>query len=90
MDMSCAYMRACNNELDKIMKDEDGDAGYVDFAAGKDVIARSLGFDNHQECDRYMKPKVPRNVQLLCEYCEVFTNRETVYELVPMLYVYWG
>lgn len=52
-------------------------------------VAVELGFDNAAECKKYMQPAVPRSLQLLCEFAQVFNDPATIRELRPMIYVYW-
>ena len=43
-----------------------------------------------EDCEKNLRPRVPAIVQVMCEYCELFSDPKVIRELVPMLYVYWG
>lgn len=62
----------------------------ADFETEKFAIARYLGFESVEEADLYLKPAVPRCVQELCEYCELFNNPITIRQLQPILYTRWS
>lgn len=48
-----------------------------------------MGFMNKQECLAHLKPMVPLEIRYLLEYCEVFTKPEFVFQMEPILYIYW-
>jgi hypothetical protein len=53
-------------------------------------IAKNCGFKSVTEAKKYMAPLVPGCIRYLCEYANVFTTPEVVFQLKPMLYVYWS
>lgn len=53
-------------------------------------VAEKLGFSSVQECGENLRSLVSGSIYLLCEFCEIFVDPKTVYDLVPMLYVYWS
>lgn len=53
-------------------------------------LAQLIGFEDAESCFKYLRPAVPKNISLLCEYCEIFNDLNTIRELQPMLYVYWS
>jgi hypothetical protein len=56
----------------------------------KDELAKKLGFKDSRECDKYLTPKIPECVKYLCEYCNLFKDKSTVWQLKPMIYTYWS
>jgi len=54
----------------------------------KDAVA--LGFDNLTDARRHMIPEIPTSLRMFCEFARIFTKRSTIFQLRPMLYVYWS
>lgn len=52
-------------------------------------IAEKLGFANREECEQFIAPVVPKSVQYLCQFAKIFRDWKTVFQLRPMIYVYW-
>ena len=52
-------------------------------------LAELCGFESVEACNAHMHPDVPECVRLPLEYANVFRNKKTIYELRPMIYVYW-
>lgn len=52
--------------------------------------AKSCGFKSSIECDKYLRCEVPKSIQLLCQFCDLFKNRKTAWQLEPMIYTYWS
>lgn len=55
-----------------------------------DQLSKTLGFDSFDDLMKNMKPMVPEVVQWQCEYGNVFTDPNVVYQLQPMIYTYWS
>ncbi len=55
-----------------------------------DKLLEILEFNNKEECRKYLKPIVPSQILYLLEYCEVFTDIKTFYQLEPIIYTYWS
>ena len=53
-------------------------------------ISKSMGFVNTEETLKYMAPKVPAPIKFICEFGQAFTSPEVIWQLRPILYVYWG
>lgn len=53
-------------------------------------LAQELGFASTEECRRFVAPSVPNSVQYLCQFGRIFRDWNTVFQLRPMLYVYWS
>ena len=55
-----------------------------------DLLLKELKFDNEQECREHLRPMVPPQILYMLEYCEVFTDIKTFYQLEPIIYTYWS
>lgn len=86
-DVACAYRRLVNAERDEKKSRKRKKQSYTE---SKTSLAQLMGFDSLEDCEQFLHPAVPRCVQLLCEFCEVFTIPSMVRDLRPMLYVYWS
>jgi hypothetical protein len=53
-------------------------------------LAKNCGFKSAAEAKKYMVPLVPQSVRCLCEYTKIFTAPKVVFQLKPILYVYWS
>lgn len=56
----------------------------------KNEIAKQMKIDTWEECLERIRPIVPLEIKLLCEYCEIFNDDKTTMTLLPMLYTYWS
>lgn len=52
-------------------------------------IAEKLGM-TLEEAEIRIAPHVPEEIQTLCEWGQAFTDPAVVFQLRPMMYVYWG
>lgn len=86
-EVACAYRRLVNAEKDEKKSRK---KNKEDFTSGKLALAQVMGFETLAECEENLQVMVPRCLQLMCEFCEVFTEPAMVRELRPMLYVYWS
>ena len=55
-----------------------------------DAISKACGFESFSDASEHMVPVVPPGLRFLLEYCKVFTDPSVVFQLRPMIYVYWG
>jgi hypothetical protein len=55
-----------------------------------DSIIKLTGFETIKEVRSYLKPYIPEPIQLLCEYSGIFSDPKVVFQLVPILYIYWS
>lgn len=55
-----------------------------------DLLAKTLGYADHAEADRYVVPFVPHEVRHVCAWGGLFTSEEVCFQLRPMIYVYWA
>jgi hypothetical protein len=53
-------------------------------------LAIKLGFDHYLHAIQHIKPYIPDSLHLLCDYCRIFRDKQTIFQLCPMLYVYWS
>jgi hypothetical protein len=54
------------------------------------ACAKRLGFSTVREAKKTIVPWVPTAVTLLCKFLKMFREESTVFQLRPMLYVYWS
>lgn len=57
--------------------------------AAQTYWAKMLGFDSIEEADRNIVPILPEEIIMKCKYLQLFNNNKTIYQLRPMLYVFW-
>lgn len=74
--------------IDRLLNAEGDKKG--DFRRAADHLARTMGFADADEAQRFIAPLVPGDVRRLCEWGELFTSPDVWRELRPMLYVYWA
>lgn len=60
------------------------------FRAKLTELAVQLGFANWREAVKYISPFVPLSVQYLCRFGKLFKDEAVIWQLRPLLYVYWG
>ncbi len=53
-------------------------------------LVRTLGFNTIKEAEENVLPEVPKEIQMICKYLNLFNNDKTIYQLKPMLYVWWS
>lgn len=53
-------------------------------------LSKKLGFKDFQEAKENIVPVIPEDIVLLCNWLGIFKDPNTVYQLRPMLYVYWS
>lgn len=52
--------------------------------------AERMGFASVAEAEYFLAPEVPEEIQLMCKFLCLFSDEDTIYQLRPMIYVYWG
>jgi hypothetical protein len=52
-------------------------------------LTKLLNFTSIEEAEENILPLIPEEVQMLCRYLNLFNDKKTIYELRPMLYVFW-
>jgi len=77
------YTDGCQNTLIK-----ENDVSALKEGMNRDAI--KLGFDHHEHAMQHIYPAIPAELVLMCEYCKLFTDESTIWQLRPMLYVYWS
>lgn len=55
----------------------------------RDLLVKRLPFDSLEECEAHFAPYVPQEIRSLCEWGNAFTDPNVVFQLRPMMYVYW-
>ena len=55
-----------------------------------EFVKETLGFENKDEADEFMSPAVPQCLQYLIEYCKIFKDSSSVYEMKPIHYTFWS
>lgn len=60
------------------------------FEERADKFAEKLGFKDRHEGEKYIGPAVPLIVQFICRFSQIFRDEKTIFQLRPMLYVYWS
>ncbi len=53
-------------------------------------LSKQVGFKDYTEARNSIIPMIPKIIILLCEWLKLFKDPMTVYELKPMLYIYWS
>lgn len=52
--------------------------------------AEAMGFNSLSECVKYFAPMPPIELVYLCKFLQLFKNPLDIFQLRPMLYVYWS
>lgn len=60
------------------------------FKERADKSAMLLGFKDRHEAEKYVAPSIPLCVRFLCEFGKFFQEEKTIFQLRPILYVYWS
>lgn len=55
-----------------------------------DLLARGLGYADHDEAERFVAPFVPHEVRHVCAWGKLFTSKEVCFQLRPLIYAYWA
>lgn len=53
-------------------------------------FAELLGYKGIDEAENDIIASIPEEVKMLCKYLKLFNRDDTIYELEPMLYVFWS
>jgi hypothetical protein len=61
-----------------------------EFSEVRRQLVEKLGFSSEEECEKFTVPIVPESVQYFCEFGKIFTDPLTVFQLRPLIYVYWS
>lgn len=64
--------------------------GDKDRMKALDLLARRLGYTNHEEAERYVVPFVPHEIRNVCAWGGLFTSKEVCFQLRPLIYTYWA
>lgn len=54
------------------------------------LYATKLGFNDIETALKNIVPSVPEEIELLCKWLMLFNDDNTIKELKPMIYTYWG
>jgi hypothetical protein len=93
---TAAFRRAINAKKDglltqkKLRKNKRNYEGINQLINNADLLAKQIGFENSEEAESNLVPVVPNEIVELCKYCKVFKNQDSLYDLRPMMYVYWS
>ena len=52
--------------------------------------AKTHGFTSFHDMVDNLVPTIPKEIEALCEYTNLFVDNETIYDMKPILYVYWA
>lgn len=52
-------------------------------------LAKSIGYNTVEEANKNIISVIPEEIQMMCNYLELFKNYQTIYQLRPMIYVFW-
>ena len=52
--------------------------------------AEKMGFADIEDAKKNLVPEVPEEIKLMCRFLCIFNDEDTIYQLRPMLYIYWG
>lgn len=55
-----------------------------------DRLAQFLGFENLEEANQHVAPRVPPDIRYFCDWANLFTGPDIWLQLRPMLYVHWS
>lgn len=55
-----------------------------------EFYAKQLGFSSAKEAAKNIIPLIPEEVIVFCKYLNLFNDIDTIYQLRPMLYIYWS
>lgn len=55
-----------------------------------DRLAQFLGFENLEEANQHVAPRVPADIRYFCDWVNLFTGPDVWLQLRPMLYVHWS
>lgn len=67
-----------------------GDVACAFYRSEKSIFFEELGFATLEECKQFLQPAVPKIIQGLCEFSEIFNDPKTIYTLKPMVFTYWS
>lgn len=76
--------------LSKAMKNSYSTKELVELQIAGDRIAKFMEFKDYYDAIDNIIPCIPEEVIYFCKYLKLFNNDETIFELRPMLYVYWA
>ena len=65
------------------------DSGDQDKLNNK-ALKKELGFNSAEEVKENIRPAVPNAAKYLLEYCRIFKDMDTMYELQPISYTFWA
>lgn len=54
-----------------------------------DETLKVLGFKDTEECKKYMHPEIPGSLVCCLEYLKIFKDRNTIFQLRPMIFTFW-
>jgi hypothetical protein len=55
-----------------------------------DKFAKKMGFDGYLDAEENIVPMIPGEVKAFCEWLNLFNDESTIWELKPLLYIYWS
>lgn len=55
-----------------------------------DKLAKKIGFEGYLDAEENIVPIVSDEVKYFCKWLNLFNDDSTIYELKPLLYVYWS
>jgi hypothetical protein len=87
--ISFQYVVAIRREERLLKKTYDID-NLLYIQKGLESLSKKIGFKDYYEAKDNIVPYIPEDVVLLCKYLQLFNEHKTIFELKPMLYVYWG
>ena len=82
---SCAIRRIAN-----AAKENKIDISQVTSHSEDAGILPKLGYKTLQEAIEFTKPAIPKCLEFLIEFSDVFVSKETIWQLKPMIYTYWS
>jgi hypothetical protein len=53
-------------------------------------LVKKLGFSSIDEAEKEILPYTPEEIVMFCKYLRLFDDEETIYQLKPLLYVFWS
>lgn len=53
-------------------------------------LAKSYGFDSAEHLEASVKPVIPDPIKAICKFAKIFKDDKTIFDLIPILYVYWA